>query len=31
LTLAVGSNTIEFSNPTDWAPDLNEIVVAPSP
>jgi hypothetical protein len=31
LTLAVGSNTIEFSNPTNWAPDLNEIVVAPSP
>ena len=31
LSLAAGDNTIEFDNPTDWAPDLNEIVVAPSP
>ena len=31
LSLAAGDNTIEIDNPTDWAPDINEIVVAPTP
>jgi len=31
LSLAAGSNTIEFANPTAYAPDINEIIVAPSP
>jgi hypothetical protein len=31
LSLAAGSNTIEFANPSAYAPDFNEIIVAPSP
>jgi hypothetical protein len=31
LSLAAGSNTIEFANPAAYAPDLNEIIVAHSP
>jgi hypothetical protein len=31
LTLAAGSNTIEFSNPSAYAPDFDRIIVAGSP
>ena len=31
LSLGAGSNTIEFANPTAYAPDFNEIIAAPSP
>jgi hypothetical protein len=31
LSLAAGSNTIELANPTAYAPDFNEIIVANSP
>jgi hypothetical protein len=30
-TLTAGNNTIELSNPTAYAPDMNEIIVASSP
>jgi hypothetical protein len=30
VSLHAGSNTIEFSNPTGYAPDLDRIVVAPA-
>jgi hypothetical protein len=29
--LTAGNNTIELSNPTAYAPDMNEIIVASSP
>ena len=31
LSLNAGANTIELDNPSAYAPDFNEIVVAPSP
>ena len=31
LQLAAGSNTIEFANPSAFAPDFNELIVAQSP
>jgi hypothetical protein len=31
MPLVAGSNTIEFSNPTAYAPDIAGIIVAASP